>query len=137
MIHGPGTDRGGKDPESDTVFGRILPTSNGISIVEQMKKQPGGSKPNGFINDPSNFIEILSLKMLSKFETNEILKFFDKQSNNLINCQTVENQWKNIQNMSENNEYDKNDYLEKKVYQDIQTILPDYCKEFLTSSENY
>ena len=61
--HGPGTDRGGKDPEADTNFGRII---EGEDVVYLMKKQPGGEgSPNGFVKGKENFIEIQSLKLIT------------------------------------------------------------------------
>ncbi len=66
ITHGPGTDRGGKDPESDTVFGRIAALTGGERIVDSMRKQPGGSKPNGFISDKQFFIEIAGLHVLQE-----------------------------------------------------------------------
>lgn len=63
MNHGPGTDRGGKDPESDTNFGRII--NGGESIVTIMQTQPGHEdSPNGFIKGPENFINIKDIKLV-------------------------------------------------------------------------
>ena len=36
----------------------------GKKIVDLMRKQPGGMKPNGFISDSANFIRILDIKSL-------------------------------------------------------------------------
>ena len=47
MNHGPGTDRGGKDPEADTNFGKII---QGANIVEIMKKQPTGAEIDSLID---------------------------------------------------------------------------------------
>jgi hypothetical protein len=62
--HGPGTDRGGKDPEADSLFGRIIPNTHGEEIVEFMRKQPGKSNSNGFIQEGEHHIHILSMKLL-------------------------------------------------------------------------
>jgi hypothetical protein len=64
-VHGPGTDRGGKDPESDTDFGLIIPGYNGEDIVKSMTKQTGSKSKNGFIEGNKNFIGIQSLRLLS------------------------------------------------------------------------
>ena len=66
MTHGPGTDRGGKDPESDVVFGRTL-SEHGKRIVDSMKRQPG-AKGIGFVSDGKNFIRIKTLRVLSQDE---------------------------------------------------------------------
>jgi hypothetical protein len=63
--HGPGTDRGGKDPESDTDFGIVIPGYNGETIVKSMTKQTGSMSKNGFIEGKKNFINILSLRLLN------------------------------------------------------------------------
>ena len=63
--HGPGTDRGGKDPESDTDFGIVIPGYNGEAIVKSMTKQTGSMSKNGFIEGKKNFINILSLRLLN------------------------------------------------------------------------
>ena len=63
--HGPGSDRGGRDPEADTVFGAVVDFGKNRRIVDSMRRQPGGSKPNGFIDDKTLHIDILSLKLLS------------------------------------------------------------------------
>lgn len=64
MNHGPGTDRGGKDPEADTNFGKI---TKGHQVVNIMQKQPlgdGKPSPNGFVNDERNYIRINSLRLI-------------------------------------------------------------------------
>lgn len=60
VSHGPGTDRGGKDPEADTNFGKIV---HGNDIVYLMQKQTGSKNGNGFIDGKENFIQILSLSL--------------------------------------------------------------------------
>lgn len=77
MNHGPGTDRGGKDPESDTNFGKII---SGEEVVYWMQKQPGhkGSK-SGFVSGSENMIKILSFTLISPspLELSSIRSAFD------------------------------------------------------------
>ena len=61
MNHGPASQ--GSKTEADGCFGKIV---NGVSVVKQMMKQPGRSKPNGFISDAANFITIASLRLRAK-----------------------------------------------------------------------
>ena len=65
LIHGPGTDRGGKDPESDSNFGIIIPGYNGEQVVKSMSKQTGPKSKSGFIESKKHFIDILSLRLLN------------------------------------------------------------------------
>ena len=74
-----GTNRGGKDPESDVCFGSILRGENlenkigykvsqnltGEEIVHFMQKQPGGSGSTKFISGEGNMIYILDMKLVS------------------------------------------------------------------------
>jgi len=57
--HGPGSQ--GSKTEADGCFGRII---EGEDVVKRMQKQPGRTKPSGFIDKPSNFIKIESLTIL-------------------------------------------------------------------------
>jgi hypothetical protein len=81
LIHGPGTDRGGKDPESDTNFGRLhsieFQSSDSTqrrqqlnistdALVQIMQKQPNSKTPNNFVNDHSSYIAITSLHLLNE-----------------------------------------------------------------------
>jgi cyclophilin family peptidyl-prolyl cis-trans isomerase len=61
MNHGPASQ--GSKTEADGCFGKIV---DGVSVVKQMMKQPGRSKPNGFISDAANFIAIASLRLRAK-----------------------------------------------------------------------
>ena len=61
MNHGPASQ--GSKTEADGCFGKIV---DGVSVVKQMMKQPGRSKPNGFISDKANFIAIASLRLRAK-----------------------------------------------------------------------
>lgn len=64
LNHGPGTDRGGKDPEADTPFGRIVA---GHDVVELMKKQKGTGKM-GFVKNNDYIIRIESLRLAATGE---------------------------------------------------------------------
>lgn len=129
MAHGPGTDRGGKDPEADTVFGRILPDSNGIEIVQQMRKQPGGVKPNGFINDQTSFILIEQLRLLSQREVRAVREMFSIEEG--LSCQEVEERWARVSDRRGEQEEEM-----KRVWTHVrlETILPPYCSPYLTAS---
>jgi hypothetical protein len=61
MNHGPASQ--GSKTEADGCFGKIV---DGVSVVKQMMKQPGRSKPNGFVSDAANFIAIASLRLRAK-----------------------------------------------------------------------
>lgn len=61
MNHGPASQ--GSKTEADGCFGKIV---SGVSVVKQMMKQQGRSKPNGFISDAANFITITSLRLRAK-----------------------------------------------------------------------
>lgn len=61
MNHGPASQ--GSKTEADGCFGKIV---DGVTVVKQMMKQPGRSKPNGFISDAANFIAIASLRLRAK-----------------------------------------------------------------------
>ena len=56
--HGPASQ--GSATEADSCFGKII---KGFEVVDRMKKQPG-TGPSGFINSPSNYIRIQSLKLI-------------------------------------------------------------------------
>lgn len=78
--HGPGTDRGGKDPEADTNFGRI---AEGEDIVYLMQKQPVGKDSKmGFIHEKENYIIIESLTLIkpTKAERFQAQQTFDMQN---------------------------------------------------------
>lgn len=66
--HGPGSQ--GSATEADGCFGKIW---KGIDVVDRMKKQPGKSKPSGFVSDPHNYIRINSMRLLDKSERDSIL----------------------------------------------------------------
>jgi hypothetical protein len=122
MAHGPGTDRGGKDPEADTVFGRVLPESNGVEIVQQMKKQPGGSKPNGFIHGAANMIDIISLKLLTQREARAVREMFPSLlTASPPRCQETE-EWRRIKNILPSGD-------ERAT--EAQVLLPAFCSEFV------
>lgn len=136
MAHGPGTDRGGKDPEADTVFGRILQQSDGIEIVQHMKKQPGGAKPNGFISDQQNFIAIDSLRLLSQREVRDVLEMFSSSKPiTSRNCHEYEQNWTKIQEDSDNLRRTPagGDDTESYHLRRIQKSLPGYCSRYLQS----
>eukprot|EP01035_Chromulina_nebulosa_P020750 gene20750-26905_t len=65
--HGPGSQ--GSKTEADSCFGKIY---RGEEVVKRMKKQPGKSNPNGFIDDKSNYINIPSVKLLSPDQIKEL-----------------------------------------------------------------
>jgi hypothetical protein len=138
MAHGPGTDRGGKDPEADTVFGRVLPESNGIDIVRQMKKQPGGVKPNGFINDQSAFISIEQLWLLSQREVRAVEEMFfatpATAGEGGLSCQEVEERWAKIGDGRGEQEEEMRRMWE---HVRLETTLPPYCSPFLTPSPHH
>lgn len=77
VSHGPGTDRGGKDPEADSNFGKVI---DGNDIIYLMQKQPLGKdkSPMGFVEGKENFIDILSLKVVKPTaeEMNQVRKDF-------------------------------------------------------------
>jgi hypothetical protein len=130
MAHGPGTDRGGKDPEADTVFGRILPESNGVEIVQQMKRQPGGVKPNGFINDQTNFIEITALKLLTQREVRAVRAMFAAASSPL--CQETE-QWRRIQATGTATDDDR----QLQMRNEARLVLPAFCSVYLQGGRRW
>jgi hypothetical protein len=47
------------------VFAAVVDFGSNRRIVDSMRRQPGGSKPNGFISDRALHIDIVSLKLLS------------------------------------------------------------------------
>jgi len=59
--HGPASQ--GSKTEADGCFGRVV---RGRDVVKRMMKQPGKSKPNGFVDDSKHFIRITSLRILPK-----------------------------------------------------------------------
>uniref|UniRef100_A0A7S2RJG5 PPIase cyclophilin-type domain-containing protein n=1 Tax=Rhizochromulina marina TaxID=1034831 RepID=A0A7S2RJG5_9STRA len=59
--HGPGSQSKGTT-EADTCFGRVV---EGFDVVDRMSKQPGKSKPNGFVSGRGNLIEIQSFRLLA------------------------------------------------------------------------
>jgi cyclophilin family peptidyl-prolyl cis-trans isomerase len=61
--HGPASQN--SKTEADGCFGRIY---SGEEVVNRMKKQPGTTKPSGFVNNKENFIKIESLKLISNKE---------------------------------------------------------------------
>ena len=73
MVHGPGTDRGGKDPESDTCFGRLVPGTGGEEVVRSMRRQEGMQGPNGFVRGDHNFIKITQFKLLTPAMWREVV----------------------------------------------------------------
>lgn len=61
--HGPGSQ--GSRTEADGCFGRVL---EGEDVVKRMQKQPGKTKPSGFVDNPHNYIKILSFEILEPTE---------------------------------------------------------------------
>jgi hypothetical protein len=59
--HGPASQ--GSKSEADGCFGKVQAQS--IEVVKRMQTQPGAAKPMGFVNDPKNFIRIVSMKILT------------------------------------------------------------------------
>lgn len=135
MAHGPGTDRGGKDPEADTVFGRILPQSNGVEIVHQMKKQPGGVKPNGFISDQNNFITINSLYMLSQREVRAVLRMFSTHvPTDVRYCHEIERNWTRIREEYAQSRLDalEDDDRQSSHLRRVEKSLPTSCRKYMS-----
>jgi hypothetical protein len=137
MAHGPGTDRGGKDPEADTVFGRILPESNGREIVQQMKRQPGGVKPNGFINDQTAFISIEEMRLLSQTEVRAVTAMFSEASfrsgEKGLFCREVEERWGRIRSEREGDGQRQEEEERRRGWEKVrlETLLPSFCSPFL------
>jgi len=61
--HGPASQ--GSKSEADGCFGRVV---EGEAVVLRMQKQPGKTKPSGFVDKRENFITINSLRLLNKGE---------------------------------------------------------------------
>lgn len=59
--HGPGSQ--GSKTEADVCWGKLADQAS-IDVVEVMKKQKGGSKESGFIDDSGNFISIDSIRLV-------------------------------------------------------------------------
>lgn len=59
--HGPASQ--GSKTEADGCFGRVV---RGRDVVKRMTKQPGKTKPAGFVDDSKNFIRITGLRLLPK-----------------------------------------------------------------------
>ena len=59
--HGPASQ--GSKTEADGCFGRVV---RGRDVVKRMMKQPGKTKPSGFVSDSKNFIKISALRVLPK-----------------------------------------------------------------------
>ncbi len=60
--HGPGSQ--GSKTEADSCFAKIVRSDENINLVKRMQSQPGRVKPNGFIDHPKNYIEIVSITLL-------------------------------------------------------------------------
>ncbi len=130
MTHGPGTDRGGKDPEADSCFGRVLAGSGGEHTVWSMQKQPG-AKGAGFVSDNENHIKIVSLKLLSLEERDNMIININKRGIEKINDGNSQKKNK----LSSLAKYSYADSTDQKVStsSDLSNSynLPNYCEEFI------
>ena len=64
--HGPGSQ--GSATEADACFaklvGAVAKSGPSVEVVKRLAKQPGGKKPNGFVESASDFVIIESFKFL-------------------------------------------------------------------------